>query len=70
MVSVRTPGVLPSGDPALAGGFHVDIVVADRHLADDFEARSGGVHQLAVDAVGQHTQQAIDAAHALAEHLA
>ena len=67
MVSVSTPGVLPTTIPRCARGIHVDVVVADRHLADHFEIGSGGVHQCAVDAVGEHTEQAIDAAHALAQ---
>ncbi len=58
-------GCVADDDPACVGGLHVDVVVADCHLADHLELRSGGVHQGGVDAVGQHTEQAIDAMHAL-----
>ena len=61
VVSVRTPGVLPTGDPPPRAGRHVDVVEPDRVVGDDPQAGTRRVEQLVVDAVGEQREEAIHA---------
>ena len=70
VVSVRTPGVLPTGDAAPRARGHVDVVEADGVVADDPELRPGRVEELVVDPVGQQRQDAIAAGDAAQELVA
>ncbi len=55
-------------DAATRARGDIDVVVADREVADDLELRPGGVQQLVVDPVGQQCQQPVHTGHA-AEQL-
>ena len=68
VASVSTPGVLPTRDAARGGGGHVDVVEADREVADDLEPRRG-VEQRGVDPVGQQRHQAVAVGDLLPQHL-
>ena len=61
VVSVSTPGVLPTGTPRRVQAGDVDVVEADREVADDLELRPGRVQQLVVHPVGQQRQHAVHA---------
>ena len=69
MVSVSDAGRITEQDAALAGGFHVDVVVADGHLADDFETEpAASMSAPSMRSVSSESRPS-DAAHALAQRV-
>ena len=61
VVSVRTPGVLPTGMLARRARGDVDVVEPDGEVADDLELRAGAVEELVVDPIREQGQDAVAA---------
>ena len=53
--------MLPTATPRARAGGDVDVVEADRVVADDLELRPGRVEELVVDPVGQQRQDPVAA---------
>src|SRR5660397_201420 len=49
---------------ALSGCFHINIVVADRHIGDHFQPRPSRVHYLCIDSIVEETVERVHPAHA------
>jgi hypothetical protein len=51
-------------------GRHIDVVVADRHVAHGFQLWPGGVEQFGVDAFGEQRHHHVGASHAAQQFVA
>ena len=62
VVSVSTPGVLPTGNAPRGAGREIDVVDPDGHLRHHLELRSRRLEHGFVDAVGDQADDAVNAA--------
>ena len=59
VASVRTSGGVGDGDAVLLGGLNVDVVEADREVADQPRAARFGVKEIGVEAVRDRGEEGI-----------